>query len=359
MQTIVGAAELESIVALAHNILALPECWFDRRWITNERTLTDMASRMRTPGQHVHLQSVFRPDLADSLHRELDEEAVWEHSLDAHFIGVPPPLRHLDESVCPRVFEWMDVRHPMRFQYSHHNTYSWMTDDPGRDSPLLFALNNFLATEAVRRFLAALVDSPLLELDEQSITGSWYRPPFDHSTTHCDSSKDRRVTFIVHLAKDWRSEYGGQFIWCTPPQIREAEFNTLTLFSPSSITGHFVAPVYVDSPRRLAVSGWFAPAPAEAGGLEEVEEWMNYAKVHRSRIEGVDEWELEHIYGIVDGSDDQEDEEEAQEEDEEEQDDGQSDSPSEENEETENGPLKWKRRLPDDNENNERQEQEL
>ena len=50
---------------------------------------------------------------------------------------------------------------------------------------------------------------------------------------------------------------------CTPPQIVEASFNALTLFSPSAVTGHFVAPTYVEKPRRLALSGWYAPASDE------------------------------------------------------------------------------------------------
>ena len=72
------------------------------------------------------------------------------------------------------------------------------------------------------------------------------------------------------------------------------------MFSPSSITGHFVAPVYVDSPRRLAVSGWFGPASEESGGIDEINEWLDYANVRQSRIEVIDNFEREHIYTTLD-----------------------------------------------------------
>ena len=72
------------------------------------------------------------------------------------------------------------------------------------------------------------------------------------------------------------------------------------MFSPSSVTGHFVAPVYVDSPRRLAVSGWFGPASEESGGIDEINEWLDYASVRQSRLEVIDNIEREHIYTTLD-----------------------------------------------------------
>ena len=205
--------DLDEVIALGTALAegVEEERWFGS-WVTNNSILEDMITKMRTPGSIVKLSDVLEPKLAEELWLELNQQDVWDHSLDINFVGVPPPLRQINSTVCPRLHKWMDLHHPLRFQFAHHNTYTWMTDNPSADSPALYRFNDYLSSLRVRRFLSAIAATPLLTLPDQSMTGSWYRPPFDHSTVHCDSSRDRRVTFIVHLAKEWRPEYGGQFV---------------------------------------------------------------------------------------------------------------------------------------------------
>ena len=54
-------------------------------------------------------------------------------------------------------------------------------------------------------------------------TASWYLPG-DHALPHSDEgpsaeNNNRQVAFVWHLAKDWRSEWGGALFWCRPSAL--------------------------------------------------------------------------------------------------------------------------------------------
>jgi hypothetical protein len=65
----------------------------------------------------------------------------------------------------------------------------------------------------------------------------------DYSAVHNDKAKNRRVAYILHLTKDWDSSWGGALVWCRPFLPIVPSFNSLTIFSVSSRTHHFVQPV--------------------------------------------------------------------------------------------------------------------
>ena len=66
-----------------------------------------------------------------------------------------------------------------------------------------------------------------------------------------------------HLAKDWRSEWGGALFWCAKGCYLPPLFNTLWLFNVVPESTHFVTHV---SPyargKRLAINGWWTGVTA-------------------------------------------------------------------------------------------------
>ena len=95
------------------------------------------------------------------------------------------------------------------------------------------------------------------------------------------------MSFVLHLARRWRPEFGGSLVWCSPFHVVPAEFNALTLFGVSAHSAHFVSPVWPEAApeRRLAVSGWLYEHDAE-----EMAAWVRRSDAHnpsRQREAGV------------------------------------------------------------------------
>jgi Rps23 Pro-64 3,4-dihydroxylase Tpa1-like proline 4-hydroxylase len=87
--------------------------------------------------------------------------------------------------------------------------------------------------------------------------------PGDHALPHSDEgasaeNNNRQVAFVWHLAKDWRSEWGGALFWCPKACYLRPVFNTLLLFNVGPETTHSVTPVspYAQG-KRLAINGWW------------------------------------------------------------------------------------------------------
>jgi Rps23 Pro-64 3,4-dihydroxylase Tpa1-like proline 4-hydroxylase len=70
---------------------------------------------------------------------------------------------------------------------------------------------------------------------------------------------------VWHLAKDWRSEWGGALFWCSKGCYLPPVFNTLWLFNVGPESNHFVTEVspYAQG-KRLTVNGWWT-GPAATG----------------------------------------------------------------------------------------------
>jgi Rps23 Pro-64 3,4-dihydroxylase Tpa1-like proline 4-hydroxylase len=85
----------------------------------------------------------------------------------------------------------------------------------------------------------------------------------NHSLPHNDAMASgpdafRQVAFVWHLAKNWRSEWGGTLFWCPRALYLPPVFNTLLLFIVGRDTSHFVTQVspYAQG-KRLAINGWW------------------------------------------------------------------------------------------------------
>ena len=117
----------------------------------------------------------------------------------------------------------------------------------------------------------------LLRMPLGGFTASWYRTG-DHSTVHTDGTRGvtdtdgRRLAFILHLTKPakasgqhqhqqgteveekgWDGDaWGGNLVWCSPFRRIAPSMNSLTLFAPSGLSGHFVQAVRQPGDRYAA-----------------------------------------------------------------------------------------------------------
>jgi len=188
--------------------------------------LTDVAPRLAAGGL-VAIRDAFEPDFAEQMYRSLDHCTTW------------------------RVYE----NYEEDFHYHHHN---------------LFHSEEYPADTA---WCSKVFDSPstkawVAQLSGRSCPGpaevyaSWYLPG-DHSLPHNDVAGsgpnfNRQVAFVWHLAKDWRSEWGGALYWCPKASYLPPVFNTLWLFNVTPESTHFVTHVspYAQG-KRLAINGWW------------------------------------------------------------------------------------------------------
>ena len=83
--------------------------------------------------------------------------------------------------------------------------------------------------------------------------------PGCYTSLHSDASARRRLAFVLHLARDWPPERGGDLVFVDPVAICHAEFNTLLVFAVGGDANwHMVTPVVPATPaRRFAITGWF------------------------------------------------------------------------------------------------------
>tara|TARA_B110001452_G_scaffold102607_2_gene85165 strand:- start:279 stop:1244 length:966 start_codon:yes stop_codon:yes gene_type:complete len=189
----------------------------------------DIGRRLRD-GEVVVLQDAFRPEFAEMVHAELSDKSVaWELN-EAYF--------------------------PDGYAHRHHNVYdreSW--------SARLNATLDVFSDAASQQLMS--------ELTGRDCSGptqgapSWYKDG-DHSLPHTDWVGQRTVSYVWHLSKNWRPEWGGALYWAQNDHAvatYPASFNTLVLFSVTTRSAHFVTTV---SPhhkgRRLTFNGWWQSA---------------------------------------------------------------------------------------------------
>jgi Rps23 Pro-64 3,4-dihydroxylase Tpa1-like proline 4-hydroxylase len=110
-------------------------------------------------------------------------------------------------------------------------------------------------------------------------SASWYLPG-DHSLPHTDAvthadGEQRQVAFVWHLARGWRSEWGGALFWCPGNVYLAPTFNTLVLFTVGPNSYHFVSQVspYAQG-KRLAINGWWTGRTAVPVGPEQAPELL-------------------------------------------------------------------------------------
>jgi len=195
--------------------------------------LTDAIPRLAAGGL-VAIRDAFEPDFAERMYRSLDRCTTW------------------------RVYENFEEH----FHYHHHNLYQ------PDEYPADFAwCSEVFDSSSTKAWVMRLSGRSCLGPAE--VYASWYLPG-DHSLPHNDASDsganfNRQVAFVWHLAKDWRSEWGGALYWCLKASYLPPVFNTLWLFNVGPESTHFVTHVspYAQG-KRLAINGWWT-GPAATG----------------------------------------------------------------------------------------------
>jgi hypothetical protein len=125
------------------------------------------------------------------------------------------------------------------------------------------------------RFRAFVTEPPFKDLLE-AITGVELGPgdnfgvhafhAGDFLLDHDDSSKNRRIAFVMYLSRGWRPEYGGALFMEDPRGVVrtfDAEYNSMVVFDTLAGTTHHVGRIEAaagDRARRT-FGGWF-PNPS-------------------------------------------------------------------------------------------------
>ena len=181
-------------------------------------------------GQLVVIKNAFRSDFANYVWEDLYQQDDSQWQLNAEF----------DRS---------------GFGFSHHNIY-----DPEDFSKVMnetFAIFNHPNT---KQYMEELSGRSCTREKEIYASPSRYFPG-DFSLPHTDRWEDRTIAFVWHLSKDWRPEWGGALYWCSELQERAylpASFNTLSLFSVTTYSSHFVTAVSPHAKgKRLSFNGWY------------------------------------------------------------------------------------------------------
>jgi len=193
------------------------------------KTMEDISNRLKS-GDVVVLRDAFRPAFAEMVYSELQAKNVaWELN-EAYFED--------------------------GYHHKHHNVY-----DQGMWSARLNSTLGIFSHPDSTALMA--------ELSGRDCTGdttgapSWYQEG-DHSLPHTDWVGQRTVSYVWHLSKNWRPEWGGALYWAQHDHAvatYPASFNTLVLFSVTPRSAHFVTTV---SPKhkgkRLTFNGWWQSA---------------------------------------------------------------------------------------------------
>jgi Rps23 Pro-64 3,4-dihydroxylase Tpa1-like proline 4-hydroxylase len=192
-------------------------------------------------GRLVVIRDAFVASFAERIHRSLDACVAWQ------------------------VYE----RYEKHFHYHHHNLYK--TSDYPPDLAWCEQIFGSLATKALATRLSGREC-----MGPTAVSASWYLPG-DHSLPHTDAvpasdTATRQVAFVWHLARDWRSEWGGALFWCPKSLYLPPVFNTLMLFNVGPNARHFVTEGHTSDKcrtrsvcRHRSVRLSLIPSPAQGG----------------------------------------------------------------------------------------------
>ncbi|WP_394831631.1 2OG-Fe(II) oxygenase [Pendulispora rubella] len=173
-------------------------------------------------GRAVVIASAFEKGFAERVHTALDRCARW-------------PSQEAAEPF---------------FHYRHHALH-----DRGQYPPELLECHRIFTSRATRRLMSEVTGSDCA--GPARFTAATYLAE-DHTLPHTDALNNHAIAYVWHLAKDWKPEWGGHFVWCPSGAIMSPAFNCLVLFKVSSESLHFVSSV---SPLargvRVAVGGWW------------------------------------------------------------------------------------------------------
>jgi len=197
--------------------------------------LTEAASRMAS-GRLIAIPDAFERDFAERMYRSLDTCRAWR----------------------------LHEGHEADFHFHHHNLY-----DQAEFPEDLAECARIFGSPGTQAWVARLSGRRCPGAAEFS--ASLYLPG-DHSLPHNDVATSdegfhRQVAYVWHLAKDWRSEWGGALYWCSKASYLPPSFNTLYLFNVGPDSNHFVTGVspYAQG-KRLSINGWWTGPEATRGG---------------------------------------------------------------------------------------------
>ena len=205
------------------------EHYLNPKHFEDPATMKDIAEKLQA-GDVVVLRDAFRPEFAEMMYSELSAKGVaWELN-EAYF--------------------------PDGYHHRHHNVYDKSTWSARLNSTL-----GVFAHAASQRFMKELTGRDCS--GETVGAPSWYKEG-DHSLPHTDWVGQRTVAYVWHLSKNWKPEWGGALYWAQHDHgvaTYPASFNTLSLFSVTTRSAHFVTTV---SPhhkgQRLTFNGWWQSA---------------------------------------------------------------------------------------------------
>jgi hypothetical protein len=173
--------------------------------------------------------------------------------------------RSLDACVAWQVYE----RYEKHFHYHHHNPYK--TSDYPSDLAWCEQIFGSLATKAPGDTVVWPrvhgTDGGFCELVSagRSLAATYGRRAGQDPAT-------RQVAFVWHLARDWRSEWGGALFWCPKSLYLPPVFNTLMLFNVGPNARHFVTEGHTSDKcrtrsvcRHRSVRLSLIPSPAQGG----------------------------------------------------------------------------------------------
>ena len=191
-------------------------------------------------GELIVIRDAFEPDFAERMYQSLVGCTTWR------------PYEGYEED----------------FSYHHHNLYH-----PEEYPADLAWCSKIFSSSRTKAWVARLSGRSCV--GPTQFSASWYLPG-DYSLPHNDIAEsgesfdrktfNRQVAFVWHLAKDWRSQWGGALYWCAKAYYLPPVFNTLLLFNVGTESNHFVTQVspYAQG-KRFAINGWWT-GPAAAGG---------------------------------------------------------------------------------------------
>jgi 2OG-Fe(II) oxygenase superfamily len=150
------------------------------------------------------------------------------------------------------------------FAVVHHNVY-----EKEKYSDFMLTVDRIFDSHQTRSFMSDLSGRDCF--GDLRSGASWFAPG-DYALPHNDQGESRALTFVWHLSKNWRPEWGGALYWC-PENHKEnayihASFNTLILFAVNHETTHQVTQVSRHAPeKRLSWNSWWhsgwIPSPSD------------------------------------------------------------------------------------------------
>jgi hypothetical protein len=218
--------EIESqLAAMGQKGLSIQN-FLNPRLFEDPATLAGVRERLRA-GKVVVLRDAFHPAFAEKTHRELTSSLV-------------PWKLHENYMKCG-------------FHFKHHNVY-----DRSQYSKWMNITLAIFSNEGTRRWIEELSGC---DCSGDVVGSPSYYQPSDHSLPHTDWDGQRTVSYVWHLSKDWKPEWGGALYWAQDAHADAtyaASYNTLVLFTVTTMSAHFVTTVSpLAEGQRLAFNGWW------------------------------------------------------------------------------------------------------